>query len=158
MTFVTWEARNNLKQHIEPGICKSLCLSKGLNDYSWKYSISFKSFDNQSWSIMELISLSGTCYCPRSSRVSNILLFCMTHEVPLIGLPFRKVIVERYCSWNEMRRWNMTHKGRVPFHPACLLSSCSPPDRWQANRRITLPPPVISPVVLSFVRAYKRGP
>lgn len=33
-----------------------------------------------------------------------------------------------------------------------------PPHRWQASRRITLPPPVIRAVVLSFVCADKRGP
>lgn len=56
----------------------------------------------------------------------------------------------------------MTHKGRLSFHPACLLPSCPPPlpspppYRWQASRRITLPQPVNSPVVPSFVCANKR--
>lgn len=75
-----------------------------------------------------------------------------------VGLPLRKeVIVAWYCSWNEARRWNMTHRGKTLFTSGPFL--CPPPpttDRWQASRCITLPQPVNSPAVQSFVHTDKR--
>lgn len=51
-------------------------------------------------------------------------------------------------------RWNMTHRGED--FPSIQPARCCPvPHRWQASRRITLPQPVNSPVVLGFVCADK---
>ena len=52
----------------------------------------------------------------------------------------------------------MTHRGRLPFHPAHELPSCPPsPHRWQASSSITLPPPVSSPRCSELCACRQKG-